>query len=395
MKASKKLFGGEWGLVLYFSLFLIWGWYSFSRVDLNLTLFDNPLFLNFNKVMTDFGYFNRPLACLVFFVLVISLFGGYILLYLKFKREKKGIKSYLVLLGGIILVLVLSYPALSYDIYNYIFNAKMVLVYQADPHKQVALDFATDSWIRFMHNVHTPAPYFYGWTGISLLPSYLGFNKFVLTLLNFKLFEIPFFLAAVYYLAKIGRKMKVKNIEDKIWLFAFNPLILIEVFGNGHNDFVMMSLALIGFWFLVKDERRRFGNLFWSLFFLGLSITIKYVTVLLIPLYIVYFFRRKIDIGSIAAVILFLAILTRPSDQFHPWYIIWGLSFAVLARKEFVFRILLFFSFGLLLRYLPWIYSGGYSNKVLFVENLITYLVPVGLYLGYKLWWEKKGLVKS
>src|SRR3990172_6981226 len=94
---------------------------------------------------------------------------------------------------------------LSSDIYNYIFNAKMVWVYGANPHRQVALNFPDDQWLRFMHNTHTPAPYGYGWTMLSLVPSVIGQNHLKLTLLLVKMFVGAFFAGVIFFQSKIGK----------------------------------------------------------------------------------------------------------------------------------------------------------------------------------------------
>jgi len=389
MKKSRLL------ALLYLGGIIVWAVYSFSRVDPNLTLFANFTYQQFQKVMTNLGFINRPLAAVIYGTVISFLFLCYYLLYKAFKKGEISLKQVYKLVGLSIFILVFSYPALSHDIFNYIFNAKMVLVYHANPHISVAMDFVGDPWTRFMHNIHTPAPYFYGWTVMSLIPSYLGFGKFILNLINFKLFEVVFFALAIYLLNKILKKVLPAKRKERLALLVLNPLVLIETFGNGHNDFVMISLALASLWFLVKEEKVGARNLLLSFLFLALSASTKYVTIVLAPLYLIYAFRKKIDIGTIGAIILFLVIFTRPADQFHPWYLIWSLSFAVFSRSVWVCRVLLFFSFALMLRYLPWIYSGGYSQEVLAAKTIITYSVPILLFVLYRLWPKNLSIKKK
>lgn len=362
----------KWLIFFYVFGLLAYGVYSFSRVDVNLTLFKSFYYQSFQRVMTNLGYINRPLATFLFFLIICFLFFVYYLIYLEVKKKKICLKTVFKICFLGVAILIFSYPALSYDIFNYIFNAKMVLVYKADPHIKVAQDFMFDSWTRFMHNIHTPAPYFYGWTAISLIPAFLGFGKFVLNLINFKIFEIPFFVLEVFVLNKILKKILPGKRMERLALLVLNPLVLIETFGNGHNDFVMMSLAMVSLWFLMK-EKTTAKNLILSLVFLFSSASIKYVTIVLLPLYLIYAYRKNLDIGSIGAIILFLVIFTRPQDQFHPWYLIWSLSFAVISKREWVLKILIFFTLAMMLRYIPWIYSGGYSDEVLILKSIITY----------------------
>ena len=93
----------------------------------------------------------------LFLCLVLFLSYGYILQII---REKSfGVKKILLLFGLSLAALLPSYPALSHDIFNYIFNAKMVVDYHANPHVMVAMDFPNDPWLRFMHNVHRITSY--------------------------------------------------------------------------------------------------------------------------------------------------------------------------------------------------------------------------------------------
>ena len=45
---------------------------------------------------------------------------------------------------------------------------------------------------------------------------------------------------------------KTKNLS-RVAFFAFNPLVLSEILVNGHNDAVMMALALLGIYFIEAE----------------------------------------------------------------------------------------------------------------------------------------------
>lgn len=351
--------------------------YSYSQIDLNLTLSSNKIYQSFQKSMIQLGYFNRPLSTLIYSLIVFILYTLYFIGYRFLKKRKLSIRAMWWLVALTVGILLFSYPALSHDIFNYIFNAKMVLVYHKNPHVNVALEFPRDLWTRFMHNTHTPAPYFYGWTILSLIPSFLGLGKLTINLLSFKLFELPFFIWQIFLLNKILNKLLPKERLNRLFLFVLNPLLLIETFGSGHNDVVMMSLALCSLWFLVKEEKTTLKNLILSIFFLLLSASIKYVTIILLPLYLIYSLRKKFDIASFSAILLFLVIFTRPQDQFQPWYLIWSLSFATFSKNNWVLKLILYFSFSLMLRYLPLLYIGEFNRLTNDLEFKITYLPPL------------------
>jgi Gpi18-like mannosyltransferase len=242
----------------------------------------------------------------------------------------------------------------------------MVLIYHANPHLQTAINFAADPMLRFMHNVHTPAPYAYGWTGLSLLPGLVWFTKnFTLSFWAMKLFIAGFWLGQLWILQKLVHRLFPKE-PWRFWLFALNPLVLVETLINGHNDVVMMFLALVSYWFFLNSKKFR------SLLFLLLSASIKYVTILLLPFYLrgVSSQAKKIDLPTLFSLGLLLVMFIRPG-QFHSWYFIWAFSFAVLSKPKWVVSVFTALTFGALLRYAPYLYYGHWDPPVSLLRNLI------------------------
>lgn len=327
-------------------IFLI-GWlllivYSFTRQDLNLT---------FYRFIPDWfqwlGWYQRPLATWVFVVLSLVFIGIYLNLI------KKQFKFYWILVIGFLGIF--SYPMFSYDLFNYLFNAKMVWIYQANPHIQTAIEFAGDPMLRFMQNVHTPAPYGYGWTVLSLIPGLAWFSgKFILAFWVMKGFIAGFWLGLLWILNKLVKKLFPKE-PWRFWLFALNPLVLVETLINGHNDVVMMFLALFAYWFWLSSKKIK------SILLLLFSASIKYATIVLLP-----FFRS----AALSSIALLAVMFTRP-DQLHSWYLIWAFSFAVLAKSKWLLSIFTALTIGALLRYAPYIYFGNWNPPVYLIRNLI------------------------
>lgn len=340
---------------------LVWFLYClflFSLQDLNLT--GHRWAISHSQLIwwQSFISANRLYVMLVFLLLTLGLIWGY------FRQVKtKSIPPWSKWLF-LILIALPVYPLLSFDIFNYLFNAKMVLIYHANPHVKVALDFAWDPMLRFMHNVTTPAPYAYGWTALSLVPGLAWFTgKFTLAFWLMKLFVIGFWLLTLKVLRQLVMALFPKE-SWRWWLFALNPLVLVEVLINGHNDLVMMFFALSSYWFLMQSSKLKAVSL------LLLSASIKYVTILLLPFYFLKSKFSQLDLPTIFAVILTLAMFTRP-DQLHSWYLIWAFSFAVLSRHRFWISLFTALTLGGLLRYAPYLYFGHWDPPVYLLRNLI------------------------
>ena len=364
-------------MIAFIITWVIFIFYSFTREDLNLVLYKFiPPFLK------NLGFYQRPIATLVF--LILSSF--FIVLYFQLIKQKLPSKlSWLKWAIPIALLGIFSYPMFSYDIFNYLFNAKMVLIYKANPHVQTAIQFS-DPMLRFMRNIHTPAPYAYGWTAVSLIPGLAWLTqKFTLSFWIMKSFIACFWLGQLWILKKLVTKLFPKQ-ALRWWLFALSPLVLTETLINGHNDVVMMFLSLFSFWYLLKSKKLFDRQHFIALLLLIISASIKYATIILLPLYFLKHLQclslkvKRIDIPTLASWILLAVMFIRPG-QLHSWYLIWAFSFAILSKSRLNISIFTSLTLGALLRYAPFIYFGTWNPPVYLYRNLILLgsliLVPI------------------
>lgn len=364
------------------SLFL----YSFTQVDLNLTLSKVPLISTTIKSFQYIGYFQRPLS-LYFYVGIISLlFISYLgLLYLVRKNMIRERNFWTIFIVTVV-ILIFSYPAFSYDIYNYMFDAKTILIYQKSPWHFRPLDFTGDPWLAFMHWTHRPSVYPPFWILLSL-PFYLiGLNFFITTLISFKVLMAVSFIASVWLVGKLSfAGEKLRNMA----VFAFNPLMLIENTVSAHNDIVMMFFALLGVYFFIGRKKLI------SLSAILLSVLIKYATVILLPLMAFALWKKTkkenfLRLCFIAVLLFFSFWITRVEIQ--PWYLVWLFPFAVLCSWKKLKIMIVMFSAGLLLRYAPFLYLGNWDGQVMQYKQVLTILPAVSLLIVYGIykWYRNK-----
>ena len=302
------------------------------------------------------------------------------------------------------LPLILSYNALSRDVFNYLFNAKMVWVYQANPHVKTALDFARDEWVRFMHNIHTPAPYGQGWTLLSLIPYWLGQNKFLPSWIIFRLLSMASVLLLIPLLFKLAGQLSIKLKLSDLGFVLLNPLFLIEIVSNSHNDLWMMLPAMWSFSLLLERQQEdgtKNLKLVWPALLFAFSVSIKFATLAILPIWLYLLIRAvkpglttkllsfipglsnwlKLNWPLLVSLLMFLPLLTPRSKQFLPWYLTWSLIWLPLIKNKIWKMVLLAFSFSSLLRYFPWIAAGGYSQLVIRQQKIITWTIPLGALL--------------
>ena len=276
----------------------------------------------------------------------------------------------------------------------------MVVVYKQNPHQQVALNFPNDDWTRFMHNTHTPAPYGYGWTVFSVLPFMAGLGKFSLTWLIFRGLNVVAIPLLMFVLARLAKVLNKPFLTKDVAIFLLNPLFLVEIVSNSHNDLWMLIPAVASLWMIFQlDTKKVWRSILFSLLLLLVSVLMKLATVTLLPLWLaglwlvlekngyldfvakkitqyMTFFARIVqeNFGFLASLLLFLPLLTNRSQQFHPWYLTWPLIWFPLIKVKWWRLWLIALSLSSLLRYIPWLLAGGFSDTIVFQQQLITWV---------------------
>ena len=365
-------------LAAVFGLFL----YSFTQIDLGLTLTQISFWQTIQTNFQYIGYFNRPLSTNLFLGMMFLL----TLFYLLFLRqgEKGGLKKKLVwrLVFLTAFVLLFSYNAFSHDLFNYIFDAKIVTFYNDNPYQHKALDYHDDPMLGFMHWTHRTYPYGPLWLGLTVPLSFLGFQKLLFTIYLFKGLVIASYLAICWVIYQILARTKGKK-EALLGLvfFAFNPLIIVEGLVSAHNDLVMMAFLMLGLLFLVREKRLP------AFLLLGLSIAVKFATGLLLPVFLVVAYlqirKKKInwDWVWLFSVLLMLGGIIAASLrlEFQPWYIFYCLPLlALLVKKQILQGLSVIFSIGLLFYYVPFLYLGNWDPPIPTFK--IALLVTLGVF---------------
>lgn len=383
-------------LILYIFLFFLYFIFSFSQTDPNIVYFQNKFFLNFQQYMWNLGQQQRNINTLIYFLLISSIIILYLFIINKINKGNFDLKKIKTALVSSIIILILSNPALSHDIFNYIFNARMVVDHQANPHIMTAWDFPKDSWTRFVQNAHSPAPYGYGWTAMSLIPYMLGLKRLKTVMLSFKFVVGFFFYAILYFQEKISKIFKIKNADKLIFTFALNPLVLIETFSNGHNDTVMMGLLLGSiYYFYLFVKKKDYLKIIIPIILFIVSVSIKFASITSLGGSFWWFISQnigpKLSFGFTNAIAHFSPLLTLRSQRFLPWYLIWSLSFLPLIKEKWARSLLIAFSFSSLLSYIPRLYypifdSGSFEEIISLQRQQITFLgasLFFGIYLFY------------
>ncbi len=400
---------------LYVGVFGLYSLFTFALTDPNLTYLSWAPYWRFQWWMWATFFHNADLLSNTYLGLILCIFAIYLLLCGLVLRQTSANSAKInngnyiptpILFWSVVsiisVMLILSNNSLSHDLFNYLFNAKMVAVYHADPHVRTALEYAaSDDWVRFMHNTHTSAPYGYGWTIWSLIPFVAGLQKFTLTWLMFKIWSGVSLVFLVWAVNQLSLQLWQKRLSlaSAVLLFA-NPLLLIEVLSNGHNDLWMMAPAIWSLTLLLQSQKVKKGVgrlVIFSILALAFSISMKLVTVVLIPLWLIIWstafikslpFGKKVagffhnNLALIASLFLFVPLFTAQSQRFLPWYLIWILVWLPLIKgHNWWKRSIITLSLFCLLRYYPFLSVGEFTPEVIWQQQLTTW-VPLGVWVG-------------
>ncbi len=198
------------------------------------------------------------------------------------------------------ILMAISIPANSSDIYGYIARGAQQTIYQQNPYCHTVSEIKgfikNPLFCNFMwpHQPTTYGPIFISFAKSILL---LSDNNFLISFINFKILNLTIFVFVLFFLIK---RLDSKN----LYLIAWNPLILIHGIWNAHNDLITGTLILVGLYLIVKEERYFTGS-----FCLTAGIGIKYVPVFLIPYLIFRFVKDKkalinISMGVLCGIVL-------------------------------------------------------------------------------------------
>lgn len=369
-------------------IYIFFLFFSYAYVDLNLTLSKSPIILSAINKLQGLGYYNRPIATIIYIFLLITAFSFYLFNIKLFSKSKVGIKYLATTTIVNTFILFFAYPFLSYDVFNYIFDAKILLYYHLSPYTHKALDFPADDWIRFMRWTHRYSPYGPLWLGFSLVPAVLGMGKFILNLLFFKLFIGLFHLVNSFIIYKISKSNKSENPLFATAFYALNPVFLIEGVANSHNDIVFVAFILSSIYFLSNNKK---SHAFAVLIFGAL---LKYISILILPWILINNFYKMsqksiifLNLFTLTAFTIIFSTVTItvpfiPSGstqvQFQPWYLFWTIPIVALTGNKRLVFIAIAICFGAMLRYVPYIYNGDWSQPgtIQFME-IFTFLPAV------------------
>jgi hypothetical protein len=208
---------------------------------------------------------------------ILLLFGAYALGAMALRATNGGIGGRgtwllaLVLVGFPLLfvaLLIAVYPATSVDLFDYLFRGRMAARYNANTFVRVPADFSSDPLFDFVAWRRAVTAYGPLWEALSWLTARLAGEipvpaiawlrdaQLLRLILAFKaLNTLGFLLCGAAIWGALGR-IAPRQRWLGLYLWLWNPLVLWETAGAGHNDAWMALFIVLAVWAFVRGEPR-------------------------------------------------------------------------------------------------------------------------------------------
>ncbi|MBI3942465.1 MAG: DUF2029 domain-containing protein [Chloroflexi bacterium] len=181
------------------------------------------------------------------------------------------------------------YPVGAADVFDNIIRGRMTVLYGANPFYRVPFDFQQDPLYSYAAWDYYPSAYGPLWELIAAGTAWLAGNEVIANVLAFKAIAILAYAAtAAVIVLYLRRAAPVKALRGLL-LFAWNPLVIYEIAGNGHNDGVMVLFVILGFYWLAR------GRYTLALLAQIAGALIKFIPILFVPIILITALRHLQD----------------------------------------------------------------------------------------------------
>lgn len=200
-------------------------------------------------------------------------------------KNKRNVIVFIIIISFIFTMIL---PFLSSDIYYYIGDSWISSKYGENPYYTSVTDLQNsgidDEILRNTgYWANTTSVYGPMWNSIARILSYFSFGNITLALYIYKFASLLIHVLNCYLIYKITNR----SIKHMI-LYGLNPLVLIELLSNVHNDIYLIVFILLALYFMIQKESK-----FFPVFFLAFSIAIKYSTALIVPFILIYMYKKE------------------------------------------------------------------------------------------------------
>ena len=247
-----------------------------------------------NIRLTDIGLLSAygvP-ELVLYLVGLVSLFAGYLgsLRMLRGRRFAAVRGFVLTTSAALLLGFGALYPVNAIDLFIYAVRSHLLTTYRLNPNAvEPALFWNSDPYVRFASRqwAETTSPYGPLWNLVSSPATLLDLGHILIAVLILKLLIIASAVTTAWLIYDVVRHERPGEAIAAAVAYLWNPLLLWEGIGNGHNDVIVMLPVVAAVWCWRRGHDR------WVIPLLVASALTKYVTALLVPFAILLLWQRR------------------------------------------------------------------------------------------------------
>lgn len=231
---------------------------------------------------------GTAVAMIVYLLIVTALVGGWVWAMRRARTIELSSVTPLLITTAVITMPLLILPGLvSDDLYLYNLYGRTIAVYDANPLYYPPSSFQADAHLQWVHWKDLASSYGPIWLMLCAALSRIGGDSITSMVVVYRVAAGILHLLTITVLWTTLRSMRPRTAATRTIFYAWNPLVLLEVVGNAHNDVLVALFAVL----LVTAAMRRVWLA--SAFFGACAVMVKpYALLLLAPV------ARSIIIGS-------------------------------------------------------------------------------------------------
>ncbi|TAF46346.1 MAG: hypothetical protein EAZ51_02250 [Sphingobacteriales bacterium] len=304
------------------------------------------------------------------FLILALLFATYFYVLVHLKKYEEPKNNLLFYISIIFRLLPLaSIPFLSDDFYRFIWDGQLLHQY-INPFAYTPLQIinghsewlAATLWFKKLNSplyytVYPPVNQFIFW-----LSGFAPKNNLHFSVIIMRLCLLAFDIGTLILLKKL---LIIKKLKPKlVYVYALNPLVIIEFVGNLHFEVAMLFFTFLAVYLLCKQKNN------WSAVSLGLAVCSKLLPLVFIPLMV-----RQI--GWLKTLKYGFIVLATALLLFFPFIHNKQLCFNFIKSLQLYYGTFEFNgSFYQLFKYIGWLYWG--YNPITYISKILFFLTFVG-----------------
>ena len=210
-----------------------------------------------------------PNAALLFGLCMALLLIFYLSAYAALRRaasSSEGLSeraAQIIIIFPVLAMLTLAhlYPITSLDAINQDIQIRVLTAHHANPLITPSSAFPSDPFTTYDDRQNLPSPYGPLWALLYAGPARLAGNNLLALVLLEKMMPIVFALGCLRLIWLIATKVAPYRRWQALLLIGWNPLVLLETAGNGHNESITLFFVLLSFYSLISSSRWRWFTL--------------------------------------------------------------------------------------------------------------------------------------